>query len=78
VLDYSILEVVEGSRSYGYVGDVRVNFSQNFYPRYADHDPVFCMSFADKNRCVVQLGQTYMAPVLRHWGEDNAGTECNW
>lgn len=74
-----MLELVEGSFSEGLIGETPVNYSQNFYPRYPGHDPVFCLSYADKNLCVLQFGVTYAVPVFRHWGEmERPLTQCNW
>jgi hypothetical protein len=78
ILDVSLLDYVTGSISQDTYGDHIITYSQRFYGRYPGHAPVFCVELGSYTKCVIQIGDTYAVPVMRHYGVGNKQKACQW
>lgn len=78
ILNVNFLSYVSGSVSYGLYNGELIRYSQRFYDRYPGHSPVFCLEYREFTKCVLQIGVTYVLPVMRHYGTGNKPIPCDW
>ena len=78
VLDPILLQFVAGSTFHDTYNGEPITYSQRFFDRYPGHSPVFCLQYRGLTKCVLQIGDFYVLPVMRHYGIGDEPIPCDW